>query len=794
MTTVDRSQSVWTTVYEAASSSGLASLPAARLALAAIELLGSDESGDSSSVEVVRVPGDGRPQLELLVRGSPTRASPAPSLEAALHDAACRGFDAHSLLAAALATVEQQADRLAAADTEACELRAELDETNRGLLAVYAELSDHQHQLELARAAAEQSSHAKAAFLANMSHEIRSPLNAVVGFTGLLRDTELNAEQAEYVDMVQSASNHLRGVIDDVLDVSKIESGHLELEDIPFDLVTCVEEAVGIVAPAAEQKGLALAALFALNTPVSAVGDPVRLRQILVNLLSNAVKFTAKGEIAVEVEPQSIVDDRCELILRVRDTGVGIPADAIDRVFAPFTQADASTTRNFGGTGLGLTICRQLCALMGGGIAVDSEVGVGTTFTCTVSVRLVDAMRLNTGIDRPLSGMQVLVVHEQPLTADAISRHLATWGADTVTATTIADATRRAGDWREAEFAVVAATGEPDALAVAADLLATARGGRHLPIVAVATLASRQAACSAQEVTDDVRAVVSAPVQRRHLRRAVLGVRGRCEETGSEVVAMTAARALRILLAEDNPVNQRATTLMLERLGYSVDVVGDGEQALAAILGGDYDLVFMDLHMPHLDGIAATREVRDALPGSRPRIVAMTAGATAENRRACAMAGMNDFLAKPVELADMARVIAATPDRPVEATDHVVLYVDDDPMVVTLVERILGGRPGLRLLTTSDGDAAPGLAVAHGPVLVLIDLHLADTSGEVVLRRLRADDRTRSVPVVIVSGDTSPATIERLTALGASAHLAKPFTAAALRTLVDSTLFARLAE
>jgi len=463
--------------------------------------------------------------------------------------------------------------------------------------------------------------------------------------------------------MIRSAGDHLRGVIDDILDLSKIESGRLDLETIPFDLVACVEDAVAVVAARAEEKNLALGTLFAPDTPGAVVGDPVRVRQILVNLLSNAVKFTAGGEVVVEVATVPAGAGRCRVAFHVSDTGIGIPTDAIDRIFAPFTQADVSTTRTFGGTGLGLAICRELAERMGGEIAVRSKLGAGSTFTCTVEAGLADPTRLDDARDKPLSGTRVLVVHEQPVVAEAIGRHLRTWGADLVTAAGVGDVRDPSGVALAMLGVLDPARGRADAERLAA-LLAPAASGAVAPIVVAAPLAVRP---QLPESTARIHAVVGTPIRRAKLREAVLGVLGRQPARTGQAARTPVpppVRPLRILLAEDNPVNQRVAALMLDRLGHHTDVVDDGEQAVEAILGGDYDLVLMDLHMPRLDGLAATREARLRRPGDRPRIVAVTASATDDSRRACLSAGMDDFITKPVEAADLARVVSETPAPP----------------------------------------------------------------------------------------------------------------------------------
>jgi signal transduction histidine kinase/CheY-like chemotaxis protein len=558
----------------------------------------------------------------------------------------------------------EQARRASATEAETAALRAELEETNRGLMAVYLELSEQGVQLERARAAAEQASQAKAAFLAKMSHEIRSPLNAIIGFTGLLLDTTLDSEQLEFAEMIRASGAHLQGVVDDILDLSKAESGKLELEAIRFDLVGCVEEAAGIVAPKADEKGLAVATLFASDLPAYVVGDPIRLRQVLVNLLANAVKFTDEGAVTVEVSGAPVDGARWRLAFQVHDTGIGINPEALEKIFAPFAQAEASTSREFGGTGLGLTICRELCERMGGDITVTSKPGAGSTFVCAIQVDVPDLIRLDVESDKPLVGHRILAVHPHPVVVESITRHLRTWGADVATAASAAEAMRRADEWTGAALVVLGAT----------KLGVTARGGElgtdvgllttRAPVLIAAPLAVHRM------LPATFRAVLGTPVRRAHLRDAVLAALGRSKPTPpppAESPPVPPSAGLRILLAEDNAVNQRVATLTLDRLGHRCDVAGDGEQAVAAVVAGDYDLVLMDLHMPRLDGIDATREIRRLVPGRRPRIVALTASATDESRRASLAAGMDDFLTKPLEVAELRRVLAETASSVVSA-------------------------------------------------------------------------------------------------------------------------------
>ena len=616
------------------------------------------------------------------------------------------------------------------ADNEVLELRRELDDSNQGLIALHAELSDRQEELERARAtaeqataAAEQASKDKADFLATMSHEIRSPMSAVIGFTGLLRGTELTGEQAEYTEAVEAAASHLLGVINGILDLSKIESGSLELEEIPFDLFACVEDAVDMMAVRAQEKNLALTALFAPWIPAAIVGDPLRLRQILVNLLANAVKFTTRGSVTIEVTqlveaaaqagapaqagvPPDLAGGGSprQLVFRVRDTGSGIPADRLGLIFAPYAQADASTARMHGGTGLGLTISRQLTERMGGALTVDSTFGEGTTVTATIPARLT-GLSPASGDGLFLSGAQVLLINDQALHADAISRLLTGWGAEVLTAASAAAALSRPGDWRRAALVIIDAS-RPATLAGDIARLTAASGNRALPIVCVAGMASRAAFASAGELRPSVRT----PIRRDHLRQAVLAALG---QTGKLVPAA------------------RSSTSMGRTDLAGPEVAGAGP----AVAGPE---------------LAAGPEL-GAGPGA-PGAGLETAGAGPE---------------------------AAAPAMR-------VLHVDDDPLLTVLVQRIFAADPAVTVQTAPDGPTGLSLAVTQQPDILLLDLQLSGMSGEALLRQLRADARTRGIPAVILSGDASPAMIERLISLGAVAYLAKPFTSSQLREVVSA--------
>jgi signal transduction histidine kinase/CheY-like chemotaxis protein len=551
---------------------------------------------------------------------------------------------------------------------EVVALRRELDESSQGLLALHAELSDQHDALKLARAAAEQATRDKADFLANMSHEIRSPMSAVIGFTSLLRATELTAEQNEYAEAAEAAGSHLLGVINGILDLSKIEAGLLELEDVPFDLFRCVDDAIDMVAAKAEEKNLAVAALFAADVPATITGDSLRLRQVLVNLLTNAVKFTTEGHVLVEVTVES-ADGPRQLAFHVRDTGSGIPAGSFEQLFAQYRQADASIARSHGGTGLGLAICRQLAELMGGGITVESAVGQGSTFTCTIRAGTAGLPPAAGDNGHFLSGIQVLVVNEHALYAEAIGRHLTRWGAELVTASSIGAAVSRAGDWQRAALAIVDAS-QPATLAAEIGRLTATSGHAALPVICVSPMRSRAAFARLGAPGPSVRI----PIRQDHLRRAV----------------------------------------------------------------------------------------RTALGQVSPKAEAPTAGTPSAEA--------------PVPAAGQAA--------------RRILYVDDNPLLTLLFERIFAADPAVTVQTAPDGTTALQLAFQQQPDIILLDLHLADMSGEALLRQFRADPRTQSIPAVIVSGDAERATIERLTTLGAIAYITKPFTAIQIRDLVSQVLSA----
>ncbi|MFO0705733.1 MAG: response regulator [Nitrospira sp.] len=517
-------------------------------------------------------------------------------------------------------------------------------------------VADRTAELRVAKESAEAASHAKSQFLANMSHEIRTPMNGVLGMAELLLSTPLTDKQRYLADSVHHSGTALLGVINDILDFSKIEAGKLELEGVEFGLRTTIEEAVELFAEQVSKKGLELTCYIPGHIPDSVIGDPVRLRQILLNLVGNAVKFTESGDVTIQATLLAHEGDRLTLKVEVADTGIGIPPHVQERLFTAFVQADGSTTRRFGGTGLGLAIVKQLVHLMGGNVGVASEPGEGATFWFTVQLDLASQQIDRTPAENGfLQGTTILVVDDNKTNRYILSAHLTSWGAEVLTA--------ESGNAALALLHDHAAMQHPIGLAIL-DIQMPEMDGYMLARAIKANPALRQTELLALSSVDrqdgddptgesGFSAWLRKPVRQSLLRdwlRRHRGIAGPSPVPQSMTPSPPAQSVGRVLLVEDNPVNQEVSLGMLELLGYQTTIARDGQQAVSAAATGTYDLILMDCHMPIMDGFTASTRIRERerlMASGHIPIIALTANAMEGDRERCLAAGMDDYLRKP---------------------------------------------------------------------------------------------------------------------------------------------------